>query len=143
MNSGQVVTMFVDANVAIAVLNVDDAHHAKAVARLSGELNPKIVSITWGESMIAPYAKGERQSRLAAEILGTVFERVHLTQEVVETAARLRGRLLRRGIAPSRLPMLDAVVVAAAIVHDDRVLTADRGWPLADLRVKTRVVQLS
>jgi predicted nucleic acid-binding protein len=135
--------MFVDTNVAIAVLNVDDAHHAQAMARLSGELDPKILSITWGESMIAPYAKGERQSRLAGEILGTAFERVDLTQEVVETAARLRGRLLRRGIAASRLPMLDAVVVAAAIVHDDRVLTADRDWPVAELRVKTRVVRLS
>ena len=55
--------MFVDVNVAIAVLNVDDAHHSRAVARLSGELDPKILSFTWGESMIAPYAKGERQSR--------------------------------------------------------------------------------
>ncbi len=135
--------MFVDANIAIAVLNVDDAHHTSAAARLSGEVDPKILSITWGESMIAPYARGERQARLAAEILGAAFERVDLTEEVVETAARLRGRLLRRGIAPSRLPMLDAVVVAAAVVHDDQVLTADQGWPLGELRVKKRVVRLS
>jgi predicted nucleic acid-binding protein len=135
--------MFVDANIAIALLNVEDAHHSSAVTRLSGETELKILSITWGESMIAAYAKGERQARIAEEILASAFERVDVDHEIVETAARLRGRLLRKGISARRLPMLDAVVVAAAIVSDDQVLTADRDWPLAELRVKQRVVLLS
>jgi predicted nucleic acid-binding protein len=135
--------MFVDANIAIALLKVSDAHHTATVARLSTEPNPKLLSITWGESMIAAYAKGERQIKLAADLLDTAFERVDVDQQVVETAARLRGRLLRKGVAASRLPMLDALVVAAAVVHDDKVLTAGRGWPIAELRVKQRVVLLS
>jgi len=135
--------MFVDANIAIALLNVGDAHHGAALARLSTEAEPKILSITWGESMIAAYAKGERQIKLAAGILDAAFERVETDQRVVEAAARMRGRLVAKGVAARRLPMLDALVVAAAIVHDDKVLTADEGWPLAELRVKQRVVILS
>jgi len=135
--------MFVDANIAIALLNVGDAHHEATLARLSAEPDLKILSITWGESMIAAYATGERQVKLAAGILDAAFERVETDQQVVETAARLRGRLVRRGIAARRLPMLDALVVGAAIVSDDKVLTADQGWPLVELRVKQRVVVLS
>ncbi len=134
--------MFVDANIAIALLNAGDAHHLAVLERLSTTANPKILSITWGESMIAPYAKGQPQIGLAFDLLDVAFERVDVDQQVVETAARLRGRLVRKGVAASRLPMLDALVVAAAVVHDDKVLTADTGWPLGELRVKQRVVIL-
>ncbi|NIT98430.1 MAG: PIN domain-containing protein [Actinobacteria bacterium] len=132
--------MFVDTGIAIAVLDVDDPRHRPAVSRLAREPDPRILSSTWGEVMVAAYAKGERQIRLATEILDTAFDRVDLDREVVETAARLRGRLLRKGVASSRLPMLDAMVVAAAVVHDDKAMTTDRTWPLAELRVKQRVV---
>ncbi len=134
------VTVFVDANIAIALLNVADAHHSAVVDRLSAGPAPKILSVTWGESMIAPHAAGEAQVKLAADLLEEAFELVDLDQPVVEAAARLRGRLVRQGIAVRRLPMLDAVVVAAAVVHDDHVLTADTGWPVTELRVKQRVL---
>lgn len=132
--------MFVDANIAIALLNVNDIHHTAAITRLSIEPDPKILSVTWGESMIAAYAAGDRQATLAADLLDNAFERIDVDQRVVETAARLRGTLVRKGIAARRLPMLDALVVAAAVVHDDKLLTADTGWPTAELRVKRRVV---
>lgn len=135
--------MFVDANIAIALLNVDDVHHTAAINRLSIEPAPRILSITWGESMIAAYASGDRQATLAADLLDNAFERIDVDQRIVETAARLRGSLVRKGIAARRLPMLDALVVAAAVVHDDRLLTADTGWPVTELRVKQRVVLLT
>jgi predicted nucleic acid-binding protein len=135
--------MFVDANIAIALLNVDDVHHTAAINRLSNEPGPRILSITWGESMIAAYASGSRQGTLAADLLNNAFERVDVDQRIVETAARLRGSLVRKGIAARRLPMLDALVVAAAVVHDDKLLTADTGWPVTELRVKQRVVLLA
>ena len=132
--------MFVDTRVAITLLDADDPRHEPTLTRLAREPDPKILSSTWGEAMIAPYAKGERQIRLATEILDTAFERVDLDREIIETAVRLQGRLVRKGMAANRLPMLDAVVVAAAIVHDDRAMTMDRTWPLTELRVKQRVV---
>ncbi len=133
------VTLFVDANIAIALLNVDDAHHQLALSRLAAEPRPRILSLTWGEAMVRPQAAGSAAAEVAARLLDRSFERVDVDQEIVETATRLRARARQKGLASSRLPMLDAVVVAAAIEHADRVLTSDRNWPVTELRLNAQV----
>ena len=131
--------MFVDANIAIAVLNVRNAHHEPAIRRLAQERRPRILSLTWGEAMVGPYTAGTEAADVAAVLMDRSFEQVELDHDIVETASRLRARLRQKGIAASRLPMLDAVVVAAAIEHSDRVLTADRNWPVTELRLGAQV----
>lgn len=116
----------VDANIAIAVLHSQDAFHRVALRRCLEAREVAILNITLAEALIHPTRLG-RGAEARDELQRLGFRTEVLGNEVAELACELRAELGNRNF-----PMVDAVVVAHGIVHDQTVLTCDAKWPVVD-----------
>ena len=116
-------TIVVDANVAIAVLDPDDAHHRAAIRRCVEAQRIAILNITRAEALIHPTRSGHFEAA-DIELTRLGFETHPLDDPVAD-----RARMLRADHGNRSFPMVDAVVVAFGIEHGMPVVTADRRWP--------------
>jgi predicted nucleic acid-binding protein len=119
-----------DADVLIAYLGRDDAHHADAVERMRRALEPgtrKVVSaVNYSEVLIGPLqASGEA----GAEIVDAMFVRFGIETIAVDIALARRAAAVR---ATTKLKLPDAFAVATALHvehrgrHDVRIETFDQ-----------------
>jgi predicted nucleic acid-binding protein len=118
-----VALIVLDASVAIAHLDPDDALHASATTALLAHAadDLRLPASAYAESLVDPARKGrldEARNALAA----LQFQIVPIDRLLAERAASLRAH--ERGL---RLP--DALVLACGELLDaDVILTADRRW---------------
>ena len=116
-----------DADVLIAYLGSEDAHHAEAVERVRGALEPgtrRLVSaVNYTEVLIGPLRAG---GPAAAEKVDTMFVRFGIETIVVDMALAQRAAGVR---ARTNLKLPDAYAVATAI-HAEH-----RGWE--DVRLES------
>lgn len=98
----------IDTNILIDHLNGITA----ATVEISRYEQPLISPITWMEVMAG--AKGDAERQTLRQFLG-VFERVALSEAVMERAARLRTE--------SRMRLPDAIVLATALVENLMLVT--------------------
>ncbi len=126
-----------DAGVVIALLDASDTHHraakrALADARTAGA-SFVLPASAYAEVLVAPNDKGQEAVTKAEGFVDALPATVEpATRQVAGQAALLRAR------HGARLRLPDALVVATAIVlHADRILTTDAGWP--DLSVKVEI----
>ncbi|MDE0928620.1 MAG: PIN domain-containing protein [Acidimicrobiales bacterium] len=116
-------SIVVDANVAIAVLNWDDPFHEAALSRCVREEKIQILNVTWAEVLVLPVRLGkEEQTRAALTELGFCVEPT--SNEIAELACRLRAFHGNKNF-----PMLDALVVAFGMQTKCPVVTCDAKWP--------------
>ena len=124
-----------DAGVVIAALDASDAHHGASVrvlreARRSGDALV-VPASAYAEALVGPSRRGADAVATVDAFLDALPAGVEpASREVARAAAALRARhgsVLR---LPDALVLATAVVVAA-----DRVVTTDRGWPDAGVRV--------
>ena len=123
----------VDASVAIAFLDADDAHHAGAVAALTANRPDRFVipASAYAEVLVGPMRRG----RAMADIVDQAF--VDLNVEVVPVTRdiAMRAAGLRASHTSLRLP--DALVLATGdLLEATAVLTADRAWQKFGRRVR-------
>ena len=116
-----------DADVLIAYLGSEDAHHAEAVERVRGALEPgtrRLVSaVNYTEVLIGPLRAG---GPAAAEKVDTMFVRFGIETIVVDMALAQRAAGVR---ARTNLKLPDAYAVATAIDAEHR------GWE--DVRLES------
>lgn len=124
----------VDASIAIAIDDANDAHHDAAraeMARARETSDLVLPASAFAEAMVRPIAAGID----AAEIEGplrAMFKVEPLTDEIARIAARVR--------ATTSLRLPDALVIATGIHLDaDEILTCDARWRRVDPRVKVVV----
>jgi PIN domain nuclease of toxin-antitoxin system len=116
-------TIVIDANVAIAVLNRNDAFHRTALRTVLGHDDVRMLNLTRAEAMIRPTQLG-RHLEAAAE-----FDRLGLQSVVLDDATADRGRQLRSDHSGKGFPLIDAVVVALGMELACTVVTCDAKWP--------------
>ena len=125
-----------DASVVIAVLDSDDVHHAAARAGLAARLEAGdsiVVPVSaYAETLVGAFREGEDAVATVEAFLAALPARIEeATPPIGRHAARLRAE------HGPRLRLPDAFVVATAIeLRAERVLTADRRWPEAGVRVE-------
>lgn len=127
-----------DAGVVIAVLDADDAHHARAREAMAtardrgGQL--VIPASAYAETLVAPLRDGPAGGDAVDGFLDAMPVSVEpATRQIARQAVELRAR------HGNRLRLPDALVVATAIVLGaDRILTTDGRWP--DLGISVEVV---
>ena len=124
-----------DAGVIIALLDDSDAHHreartALAAARERGDRFVVPVS-AYAETLVAPFRQGVAMAEVVDEFLDALPAGIEpASRQIARRAAELRAT------HGNRLRLPDALVVATAdVLHADRILTTDAGWPPMDLRV--------
>ncbi len=116
-------TIVVDANIAIAVLDPSDRFHTAALERCLGSDAVAILNITRAEALIHPTQHGKfAEADAALDLLG--FRTEVLADEVAD-----RARVLRATYGNRSFPMVDAVVVALGIERGWTVVTTDAKWP--------------
>ena len=116
-------TIVVDANVAVAVLNPADPFHSAAVRACVEAGEVEILNITQAEALIHPTRSGKFfAAHRELERLG--FQVQALTDDVARRACELRAEYGNR-----HFPMVDAVVVALGIGRGFTVVTCDAKWP--------------
>ncbi|HEX6475113.1 MAG TPA: PIN domain-containing protein [Candidatus Limnocylindria bacterium] len=124
-----------DAGVIIGVLDADDAHHDAARRALAKAIEAgdalAVPASVYAEVLVAPAGVGVAAVRRVDALLNDLAVDVEpATRQLAKRAAELRARHGRR----LRLP--DALVLATAVhLRADQVLTVDRGWPDAGVRV--------
>jgi len=117
------VTIVVDANVAVAVLNPSDAFHAVAMRACVKAGDVEILNITHAEALIHPTRAGKFfAAHRELERLG--FRVQELTDDVARRACELRAEHGNRNF-----PMVDALVVALGVRRGLTVVTCDAKWP--------------
>ena len=116
-------TIVVDANVAVAVLNPADPFHAAAVHACVVAGDVEILNITQVEALIHPTRQG-KFARAHAELSRLGFRAQELTDDVARRACELRAEYGNRNF-----PMVDAVVVAHGVRRGLMVVTCDAKWP--------------
>ena len=116
-------TVVVDANVAIAVLDPQHRFHRPAVRRCLAADDVAILNLTRAEALIHPSRSGKLVEADAA--LGRLgFRTVPLADDVADCARELRADYGNRNF-----PLVDAVVVAFGVVNSVPVVTCDQKWP--------------
>jgi predicted nucleic acid-binding protein len=116
-------TLVVDANIAVAVLDVADPFHRSALRRCLEAEQVEILNLTRAEALIYPTRVGKfDEADVALDRLG--FQTVVLEDSVADCA-----RELRANYGNKNFPMVDAVVVALGIERGWPVLTCDAKWP--------------
>lgn len=108
-----------DASALIALLDVDDAHHASITARLDGQLHARwlISSLTLAEVMVRATADPDLMAELGEEIADLQIEVVPLLDTDTESLAALRGH--------TRLKMPDCCVALVAQNAGAAIVTTD------------------
>ncbi|CAN5652049.1 hypothetical protein BH20CHL7_BH20CHL7_14020 [soil metagenome] len=118
-----------DAGVLIAILNSDDAHHARAREALSTarDRGDRLIvpASAYAEILVAPLRRSPANGQAVDDFLEALPASVEpATKRIARQAAELRAR------HGSRLRLPDALVVATAIVLEARrVVTTDARWP--------------
>ena len=116
-------TVVVDANVAIAVLNSHHPFHRAAIRRCLTADGVVILNVTRAEALIHPSRL--QQLDEANEVLDQLgFRTEPVTNDVADQARALRAAYGNRSF-----PMVDAVVVAAGVVYEYTIVTCDQKWP--------------
>ena len=116
-------TIVVDANVAIAVLDSRHPFHRVAIRRCLTADGVVILNITRAEALVHPSRL--QQLDEADEVLDQLgFRTEPLTNDVAGQARALRADYGNRSF-----PMVDAVVVAFGVVHRCPIVTCDQKWP--------------
>ncbi len=116
-------TVVVDANVLVAMLDVDDTFHRAALARCLDDGDVLALNVTLAEATIYPTRLGVYEDAL--EVLGSFGVR---TTEVNDAVAG-RARRLRAMYGNRHFPMVDALVVALGVETQLPVVTCDAKWP--------------
>lgn len=116
-------TIVVDANVAIAVLNRNDPFHRTALRTVLRSNDVRILNLTRAEALIRPTQLG-----LLAEAAAE-FVRLGIQSVVLDDATADRGRQLRADHGRKGFPLIDAVVVALGMELSCTVVTCDAKWP--------------
>lgn len=116
-------TVVVDANVVIAVLNPSHPFHRAAIRRCLTADGVAILNVTRAEALIHPSRLQQLDQAIAVlDHLG--FRTDPVTDDVADQARALRAAYGNRSF-----PMVDAVVVAAGVVHGYTIVTCDQKWP--------------
>lgn len=116
-------TIVVDANVAIAVLDPAHVFHRAAIRRCIEEGDIAILNVTHAEALIHPTRLGRFDD--AADELARLRFVIHpIGNEVAN-----RARLLRAEYGNRNFPMVDAIVVGLGAEHNWPVVTCDAKWP--------------
>ncbi|MCY7299592.1 MAG: PIN domain-containing protein [Ilumatobacteraceae bacterium] len=116
-------TIVVDANVAVAVLNPADPFHSVALSACVKAREVEILNVTLAEALIHPTRVGKFfAAHRELERLG--FRVQELTDDVARRACELRAEYGSRNF-----PMVDAVVVALGVRRGLTVVTCDAKWP--------------
>ncbi len=116
-------TIIVDANIVIAVLDPEHPFHRAALRRCLAEDRVLVLNITRAEALIHPTRFG-RSDAVDAELDRLGFETCVLDNDVAD-----RARQLRATYGNKNLPMVDAAVVALGVELGCPVVTADAKWP--------------
>lgn len=116
-------TLVIDANVAIAVLNPKDAFHRAALRTVLRDDDVRLLNLTRAEALIRPTQLGFH------EPAAREFDRLGLRNVVLDDVVADRGRQLRADFVRSGFPLIDAVVVALGMELDCSVVTCDAKWP--------------
>jgi len=121
----------VDANLAIAVLNPKDLFHRAALERCVVARQVSILNLTRAEALIHPTKAGVVEQ--AAAVLDAMDFAVHpVSDDIADQARLLRARYGNRNF-----PIVDAIVVAYGVVHDNTVVTCDAKWPdIAEAKIE-------
>ncbi len=116
-------TIVVDANIAIAVLDPSDEFHRVALLRCLAAESVAILNITRAEALIHPTRAGKfAEADAMLDSLG--FNTELLSDDVAD-----RTRLLRSSYGNKNFPIVDAAVVALGIEGGWTVVTLDAKWP--------------
>ena len=116
-------SIVVDANVAIAVLNPSDPFHLVALRRVLAEEDVRILNLTRAEALIHPTRAG-----VLAEA-NRELDRIGVTTDVLDDGVADRARELRAVHGSKGFPLIDAAVVALGIERDCSIVTCDAKWP--------------
>jgi len=129
-------TLVVDANIAVAVLDPADPFHRSALRRCLTAERVEILNVTRAEALIHPTRVGKfDEADGVLDRLG--FETVVLGNSTADLA-----RTLRASYGNKNFPMVDAVVVALGIERGWPVLTCDAKWPaVAGATIEVLVVE--
>ncbi|WP_419924097.1 PIN domain-containing protein [Candidatus Poriferisocius sp.] len=119
-------TIVVDANIAIAVLDSRHQFHQPAVRRCIEADGVAILNITRAEALIYPSRLGKLEEATA------VLDQLGINIEVLDNGVADRARELRAEYGNRNFPMVDAVVVALGIERSWTVVTYDTKWPEID-----------
>jgi predicted nucleic acid-binding protein len=116
-------TVVVDANIAIAILDPQHQFHRAAIQRCLESVDVAILNITKAEALVYP-------SRLGTlEEANAVLNQLGFEVEVLDNAVADRARELRAVYGNRNFPMVDAAVVALGIERNCTVVTYDTKWP--------------
>ena len=119
-------TIVVDANVVIAVLNPHHLLHEAALERCLRDGELLILGITRAEALIHP-TRSEQLDNADAEL-----RRLGFATEPLDNAVADRARQLRADHGNKNFPMVDAVVAALGAERRLTVITCDAKWPAMD-----------
>lgn len=119
-------TVVVDANIAIAVLDPQHSFHRAAVRRCLESEGIAILNITHAEALIYPSRQGKLDEATA------VLDQLGFEVEVLDNAVADRARELRAVHGNRNFPMVDAAVVALGLERSCAVVTCDTKWPDID-----------
>lgn len=117
-------TVVVDANVAVAVLDATDPFHPAALRRCLSESDVAILNLTHAEALIHPTREG------LFEQAATELHHLGFVVFPVDDAVANRARELRAVHGGRHFPMVDAVVVALGIERGWPIVTCDAKWPM-------------
>ena len=113
-----------DADVLIAFLGRDDAHHEAAVARMRIALEPgtrrRVSAVNYSEVLIGPLQRGGVE---AAETVDAMLARLRIETIAVDMDLARRAADVR---ARTRLKLPDAYAVATALDAEERGQTTVR-----------------
>lgn len=132
-------TVVLDASVLIALVDANDAHHARAIAAVDRgrETGDRFIVpvAAYAEFMVRAYLHDPERADVRDSLIEAIPAAVEpATRAIGRQAAALRARHGRR----LRLP--DALIVGTAIdLAADRIITADTGWP--DLGVRVDILE--
>ena len=116
-------TIVIDANVAIAALNPNDAFHRAALREVLRHDDVRMLNLTRAEALLRPTQLGYH-TEAAAEM-----DRLGLRSVVLDDATADRARELSAEHGRKGFPLIDAMVVALGVELACAVVTCDAKWP--------------
>ncbi|MEE9416661.1 MAG: PIN domain-containing protein [Acidimicrobiales bacterium] len=116
-------TIVVDANIAIAVLDPQHRFHRLALTRCFQVDGIAILNLTRAEALIHPTRVG-KFVEASAEL-----DRLGFRTEPLDNETADRARELRATHGNKNFPIVDALVVALGVERGWSVVTCDAKWP--------------